>query len=138
MEGDSLYKVVKEISFCYGHRLLNYEGACKNLHGHNAKVEIHLKNERLDARDILFDFTEIKTLIKTWIDQNLDHKLILRKTDPLAQVLIERGEPIFLLEMNPTAEALAKLIFEYGVTQHLPIEEVRFWETESSWASYQR
>ena len=28
-----MYKVTREIHFCYGHRLLNYDGKCRHLHG---------------------------------------------------------------------------------------------------------
>ncbi len=136
MEGNSLYKVCKEIHFCYGHRLMNYEGPCMHPHGHNARVEIHLMGKGLDPRDMLFEFGELKDRVKVWIDETLDHKMLLRRDDPIVRPLRELGEPLFLFDTNPTAEAIAKLIFEHCYEQHLPIEEVRVWETESSWASY--
>ncbi|HLB03050.1 MAG TPA: 6-carboxytetrahydropterin synthase, partial [Nitrospiria bacterium] len=45
-----MYKVTKHILFCYGHRLLNYDGKCKHLHGHNGRVEIELTSPKLDHR----------------------------------------------------------------------------------------
>ena len=33
-----MYRVTRQIDFCYGHRLLNYAGKCKNLHGHNGRA----------------------------------------------------------------------------------------------------
>ena len=44
-----MYQVVKEIHFCYGHRLMNYDGKCAHPHGHNGKIEIELAAPKLDA-----------------------------------------------------------------------------------------
>lgn len=131
-----MYRVCKEIYFCYGHRLLDYDGPCRHLHGHNGKVEIHLQGENLDPRHILHDFGDLKKRIKGWIDEKIDHKMLLRQDDPLVKSLREAGEPMYLFETNPTAEAIAKLIFDYCVSLKLPVEEVRIWETESSYAAY--
>lgn len=138
MEADSLpnYQIIKTIDFCYGHRLLNYEGKCRHLHGHNGRVEIILAAEQLDERGMAYDFLEIKTKIKTWIDQNLDHKMLLNESDPLILILKEAKEPIFLLSGNPTAENIAKLIFEETKRLGLPVIEVKLWETPDSCAVY--
>lgn len=133
-----MFKVAKEIHFCYGHRLMNYDGPCMHPHGHNGKVEIHLSGETLDPLYILLDFSEIKDAVKTWIDDVIDHKMLLRKDDPLVKPLQELGEPVVLFDTNPTAEAIAERIFNYCIDKKLPVEEVRVWETESSWAGYRR
>ncbi|MBI4597529.1 MAG: 6-carboxytetrahydropterin synthase [Candidatus Omnitrophica bacterium] len=131
-----MYSVTKTIQFCYGHRLLNYEGKCRDLHGHNGKVEIELSSEALDRRGMVRDFTEIKRAIQGWIDRNLDHKMILCKDDPVLLLLQQQGEPVFAIEANPTAENLAKLIFDEAQRMGFPVTTVRLWETESSCATY--
>ncbi|MEE9196669.1 MAG: 6-carboxytetrahydropterin synthase [bacterium] len=131
-----MYIVTKQIHFCYGHRLLNYDGNCRWLHGHNGLVEIELAAETLDERGMVYDFTAIKRILKTWIDENLDHKMILNRDDPLVQTLQEHGEPLYLLDENPTAEAIARLIYEESARQGFPVVEVRLWETPTSWAAY--
>lgn len=131
-----MYRVCKEIYFCYGHRLLDYDGPCKHPHGHNGKAEIHLKGERLDPRDILCEFGDVKRIVKGWIDEKLDHKMLLRRDDPLVGPLQELKEPVLLFDTNPTAEVIARLIFDYCREQKLPVEKVRVWETESSYAAY--
>ena len=133
-----MFSVTKVIEFCYGHRLLNYEGKCRHLHGHNGKVEIELGSRTLDRRGMVRDFDEIKRVVQAWIDRELDHKMLLRRDDPVAPLLRERNEPVFLLDDNPTAEAIARLIFDYAVPQGLPVPEVRMWETDRSVASYRR
>ncbi|MBI3326298.1 MAG: 6-carboxytetrahydropterin synthase, partial [Nitrospinae bacterium] len=37
-----MYKITKELHFCYGHRLMDYQGQCAHPHGHNGKIEIRL------------------------------------------------------------------------------------------------
>ena len=107
-------------------------------HGHNARVEILLSGDQLDERHILYEFGDLKELIKNWIDEELDHKMLLRRDDPIVKPLQDLGEPVYLFDTNPTAEAIAKLIYEYCVQKKLPVEEVKVWETDSSWAAYRK
>jgi 6-pyruvoyltetrahydropterin/6-carboxytetrahydropterin synthase len=131
-----MYTVTKQVFFCYGHRLMNYEGKCRHPHGHNGRVEIELQADRLDDKGMVHDFSEIGRVMKGWIDANLDHRMLLRGDDPLVVALEKLGEPVFLMTENPTAEAIAQLIFEQVKLQGFPVTEVRVWETESSFAAY--
>ncbi len=131
-----MFKVTKVIHFCYGHRLLRYEGKCRHLHGHNAKVEIELSSAALDPRGMVVDFNEVKQKLQGWIDTAWDHKLLLHRDDPAIPELARLREPFVTLEANPTAETLARLIFEQARAQGFPISQVRFWETSTSFASF--
>jgi 6-pyruvoyltetrahydropterin/6-carboxytetrahydropterin synthase len=132
-----MYAVTKRIDFCYGHRLLDYDGICKHPHGHNAVAEIEVRTDRLDSRNMVCDFSDIKRLVKGWIDRELDHKMILRHDDPLVKPLAELREPMYLLDSNPTVERIAKLIFDKAVELGLDVVAVRVWETPTSWAVYE-
>jgi 6-pyruvoyltetrahydropterin/6-carboxytetrahydropterin synthase len=131
-----MYLVTKRIEFCYGHRLLDYDGVCKHPHGHNAVAEIDVRTDRLDRRNMVADFSDIKRLVKGWIDRELDHKMILRHDDPLVEPLKTLGEPVFILESNPTIERIAKLIFDTTRELGFQVVAVRVWETPSSFAAY--
>jgi 6-pyruvoyltetrahydropterin/6-carboxytetrahydropterin synthase len=131
-----MFQVTREIRFCYGHRLLNYDGKCKHLHGHNGRAVITLEAERLDALGMVVDFSTIKRVVNGWIDANLDHRMILHKDDPVLPVLKEQGEPFFLLDVNPTAENIARVIFDQVAGEGFPVVEVKLWETEDSFAVY--
>jgi 6-pyruvoyltetrahydropterin/6-carboxytetrahydropterin synthase len=131
-----MYSVTKRLDFCYGHRLLDYDGICKHPHGHNAVAEIEVRTEALDTRNMVVDFTDIKRRIKGWIDRELDHRMILRRDDPLVDALNKLGEPVYLLESNPTVERIARLLFDISREQGLPVSRVTVWETPSSWATY--
>lgn len=132
-----MYSVTKQIEFCYGHRLLDYDGMCKHPHGHNAVAEIEVRTGALDNRNMVCDFSDIKRVVKGWVDRELDHKMILREDDPLVRPLKELGEPVFLVRSNPTVEHIAKLIFDYTREQGFPVVRVTVWETPSSFATYQ-
>jgi 6-pyruvoyltetrahydropterin/6-carboxytetrahydropterin synthase len=131
-----MYRVTREIAFCYGHRLLNYQGKCQHLHGHNGRAIIVLQAPGLDDRGMLVDFTEIKRKVQRWIDENLDHNMLLCRDDPILPVLQKHGERVFIMENNPTAENIARLIFERTAAAGLPVVEVVVWETENCHASY--
>ncbi|HEY3383032.1 MAG TPA: 6-carboxytetrahydropterin synthase [Vicinamibacterales bacterium] len=131
-----MYSVTKRIDFCYGHRLLDYGGVCKHPHGHNALAEIEVRTSTLDNRNMVCDFSDIKRIIKEWIDRELDHKMILRHDDPLVAPLKSLGEPVFIVDTNPTVELIAKLIFTYAKDQGFGVVKVRVWETPTSFATY--
>lgn len=131
-----MYRITKIINFSYGHRLLNYSGKCCNLHGHNGKVEIEIFSEKLNDVGMVVDFVEIKNKIQKWIDDNLDHKMLLSKDDPMVKILKDNNEDVYVMDTNPTAEAIAKLIYDFVVSEKLPVKKVKLWETETSFAVY--
>jgi 6-pyruvoyltetrahydropterin/6-carboxytetrahydropterin synthase len=131
-----MFRVTREIEFCYGHRLLNYEGKCRHLHGHTGRAVITLQGSELDARGMLVDFVEIKRSVQHWIDDHLDHNMLLCRDDPLLPLLRERGERVFEMDCNPTAENIARLIYEHARQAGLPVVEVLLWETEHCAATY--
>jgi 6-pyruvoyltetrahydropterin/6-carboxytetrahydropterin synthase len=131
-----MFRVTREIHFCYGHRLLNYDGKCRHLHGHNGRAVIVLESPQVDRLGMVVEFSEIKRVVSTWINDTLDHKMILHKDDPALAFLRQQGEPIFTLNVNPTAENIAKVIYEYAAAQGFPVVEVHLWETADSFATY--
>lgn len=131
-----MYQATKQIHFCYGHRLLNYAGKCRNLHGHNAKAEITLESDHLDDRAMVVDFDDIERLVKSWVDEHIDHKMLLAESDPLLPILREQGVECYVMQSNPTAEAIARMIYECALSQGFPVVEVTVWETETSFATY--
>jgi 6-pyruvoyltetrahydropterin/6-carboxytetrahydropterin synthase len=85
---------------------------------------------------MVVDFTDIKNAVKGWIDRELDHKMILRHDDPLVKALEALGEPMFVVDSNPTAERIARLIYDTSREHGLKVTRVTLWETPSSWATY--
>ena len=137
-EGTDLYSVTKEIHFCYGHRLLNHRGKCRHLHGHNARAVIRLESESLDPLGMVVDFSDIGDYVKAWLDAEIDHNMLLSREDPALPLLEGAGERVYVTEENPTAEHIARLIYEYVEKGGYPVVEVAIYETESAFASYRR
>ena len=131
-----MHRVTKTIDFCYGHRLLDYDGKCRYLHGHNGQLEVDVESDTLDDLGMVVDFGEVRDVVKGWIDSELDHRMILCERDPLLQTLRDAGEPLYVMAENPTAENIAKHVFNVARKKGLDVTEVRLWETPSSYATY--
>jgi 6-pyruvoyltetrahydropterin/6-carboxytetrahydropterin synthase len=131
-----MYRVTREIHFCYGHRLLHYDGKCRHLHGHNGRAVITVESPRLDSLGMVVDFSRLKRVVSHWIDETLDHKMILHRDDPVLPLLRQQGEPVHVIDVNPTAENIARLIYDFAAAQGFPVVEVRLWETEHCYATY--
>lgn len=132
-----MYLISRQLSFCYGHRLLDYPGKCRWLHGHNGRLRITLQGKELDKLGMLCDFSHIKRSLGAWIDEHIDHKMILHRADPIVGPLQAAGEPIFLLDENPTAENIARLLFRVARELGLPVISVQLWETPDCSAVYE-
>jgi 6-pyruvoyltetrahydropterin/6-carboxytetrahydropterin synthase len=85
---------------------------------------------------MVVDFADVKKIMKNYIDEKIDHKMILFKQDPYIEILKKQNEPLFVMDQNPTAENLAKHLFEIAKDHKLPVVEVRLFETETSIAVY--
>lgn len=93
----SKWIISKDFEFCYGHRVhtqvLNgkyandLKCACRHLHGHEGKMQVHLTADRLDSTGMVTDFRHLEWL-KRWINENIDHQFILDKNDPLYKQII--------------------------------------------------
>lgn len=92
-----MYKLSVTDSFSAAHRLCGYEGACKNLHGHNWVVRVCIIATELDEIGMALDFGVIKKLLSSVLNP-LDHAYL--------------NEVPELAGMNPTSENLAKYIYE--------------------------
>jgi 6-pyruvoyltetrahydropterin/6-carboxytetrahydropterin synthase len=130
------YAVTKSFRFCYAHRLVGDTGKCWHLHGHTAKVEIEVQSNKLDETGMVVNFEVIQQKMGEWIAKELDHRAILYKEDPIAKLLLENGETCVVIDSNPTAENLARLIFQAARREGINASRVRFWESDTSLAEY--
>ena len=93
-----MYTIKVEGAFEAAHRVVNYPGKCDRLHGHNWLVEAEVRGTQLDELGMLVDFKLVKQALKAALDR-FDHRF-LNELEPFASGL------------NPTAENLARVIFE--------------------------
>ena len=92
--------------------------------------------KKLDHRGMVYDFSDVKKRLKEFIDRELDHRMLLREDDPMVAALEGIGERVFLMKENPTAENIAKLIFQEARAKQLPVVAIRLWETPDACAEY--
>ena len=117
--------VSKEFTFDSAHHLHCYDGKCKSLHGHTYKLQVVMSG-RVDHRGISIAFGDIKRITKQSVIDRLDHKYLNEVLPP----------------MNTTAENMVVWIYEEiqkqlqaeGLYPDIELEEVRLWETPTSYA----
>lgn len=115
---------------------MNHQGKCRHLHGHSARVAITLESKSLNDQGMVCDFSEINDFAGKWIDNTLDHNMLLHKDDPILPMLQKAGERVLVVDEHPTAEFLSQMIFEHVAAAGFPVTNVSVWETDSANASY--
>ncbi len=131
-----MYTITKEVYFCYGHRLMNHPGKCRNLHGHSVKASITIKAEQLNEQGMVCDFAEIKNSAEKFINQQLDHNFLLHKDDAIIPLLEQQKERFLAVDEHPPAEVLAKIIYQHLTNTGFQVDKVTLWETASANACY--
>lgn len=131
-----MYIITKEVYFCYGHRLMNHPGKCRNLHGHSVKASISIKQNSLNDQGMVCDFSDVKDCVDGFINKVLDHNFLLHKDDPIIPALVGNNEQFLAIDEHPTAEVLSKMIYQHVKQQGFNVDQVVLWETASANACY--
>ena len=116
-----MFELSVEAHFSAAHHLLNYEGKCENVHGHNWKIEAAIEGKVLDKSGMLIDFKIIKSYLCEVLER-LDHK-DLNSLEEFKNI-------------SPSSENIAKFIYT-ELKEKLPqLKKVSVWETEKAKATY--
>ena len=139
-------RVTKRFHFEMAHILHNYDGVCRNIHGHSYDLEVTVTGEALlqagHPRDgMVIDFHDLKTLVKTHIIDRFDHTLMISTQVPeeQAEALRKSTERICLVEFQPTTENLVAyiaLILGPLMPQGVSLFSIRLAETVTSFAEW--
>ncbi len=120
-----MYQITIETHFSSAHRLIQYNGECERLHGHNWKVFVSVSSETLDSLGMVMDFKILKDKTKALIAK-LDHQY-LNEVPPFNEV-------------NPTTENISKYLFDELSkvinTESIKVSKVEVWESPTCFASY--
>lgn len=140
-----MFKIKRIFRVPIGHRLSKHTGLCKNIHGHNLRIEVELLSFYLDQNDMVMDFSNLKKLVEQIIDK-WDHAMFVNSEDITSGNL--NGKLLAVRYADPTAEVLSKFIYDeleeflpirYDVHSH-PIGpivwQVSIWENDDSCATY--
>ncbi len=138
-----MFFVQCEASFDAAHFLKDYNGKCRNLHGHRWKVLAEAKGEQLQTdrqnRGMVFDFSDLKKALKQMCDA-LDHCLVYEKgslRDSTLAALKEENFAMTEVPFRPTAENLAKYFYDALKAEGFSLHRVEVYETPGNRAAYQ-
>ncbi len=139
-------RITKKFDFEMAHALWNYDGACRNVHGHSYKLFVTVRGEPVvdsrDAKDgMVMDFGDLKQIVREKIVDRFDHSVVVSERAPhdfLGHVeqMFEKYE---LTPFQPTSENL--VLFFVGILQktlpaQLELAALRLYETETSYAEW--
>ena len=139
-------RVTKQFNFESAHALWNYDGKCKNIHGHTYKLFVTvigtpIKDDSSHKLGMVIDFGDLKTIVKTQIVDVFDHAVILNKKAPYKNFINvpEMFERFIATDYQPTCENMV-VHFADIVKKYLPEDvqlfSVRLYETETSYAEW--
>ena len=136
--------------FSAAHRLINgYKGKCRNLHGHNYKLAVALRNDKLDDHDLLIDFDVIKRLFDSYVQDSMDHAVLVSDADTeLLKFVKKEQQRHYIIDggRNTSVEVLAHVLYEKfqqlldteQLQQQVKLHYVKVFETDTAWATYSK
>jgi 6-pyruvoyltetrahydropterin/6-carboxytetrahydropterin synthase len=142
----SKIRVTKEFSFEMAHALWNYDGPCKNVHGHSYRLYVTLIGEPIDDASntkygMVIDFGDLKKIVKREVVNKFDHTVVVssavdkKRLDALNQMF---GN-VMLVDYQPTCEMLIGDIAK-RITPFLPpgvyLHSLKLYETATSYAEW--
>jgi len=135
-----MYQIRIEFTFDSGHRLLDYNGKCAYPHGHTYRAEVFIESQSLNDLGLVYDFTDLKDKIKTWVDENWDHAFLVNSQDSELIAGLGSASLIRLYEFqdeNPSCEVMSRVLYEKTVALcNLVPAKVRLWESVNQYAEF--
>jgi 6-pyruvoyltetrahydropterin/6-carboxytetrahydropterin synthase len=142
----SIIRVTKEFAFETAHVLWNYDGPCRNVHGHSYKLFVTLSGEPINDPEnqkngMVIDFGDLKKLVSKKVVKVFDHAVVIsnmverEKLDALNKMF----DNVLLVDYQPTCENLVADIAD-RINPHLPdkimLHSLRLYETATSYAEW--
>ena len=135
-----MYQIRIEFTFDSGHRLLDYNGKCAYPHGHTYRAEVFIESQSLNDLGLVYDFTDLKDKIKTWVDENWDHAFLVNSQDSELIAGLGSASLVRLYEFqdeNPSCEVMSRVLYEKTVALcNLVPAKVRLWESVNQYAEF--
>lgn len=139
-------RVTKEFHFEMGHVLWNYDGPCRNVHGHSYRLFVTVKgtpsDDRTDPKNgMVMDFTVLKKIVRKEITEVFDHSVVLNNSYDAARIdsLKSFLGNVVLVDYQPTCENLVA-DFSRRISSSLPggvsLYSLKLYETATSYAEW--
>jgi 6-pyruvoyltetrahydropterin/6-carboxytetrahydropterin synthase len=143
---NSTIRVTREFSFEMAHVLRNYDGPCRNVHGHSYRLFVTISGTPVSDNDnpkngMVIDFTELKNIVLKKIVNQFDHSVIVSKDfdrEKMEMMSKTFGNTV-IVEYQPTCENLiadfaARLKNE--MPQGIHLHSLKLYETAKSYAEW--
>jgi 6-pyruvoyltetrahydropterin/6-carboxytetrahydropterin synthase len=138
-------RITKEFKFEMAHALMNYNGPCRNIHGHSYFLYVTIVGEpaqkaQASEDGMLMDFGQLKSIVNKHIVDQLDHALLLNNQTPAAEIAaLKNFNSVVLVAFQPTCENLLidfaarlKPLLPKGISLH----SMKLCETVTSYAEW--
>jgi len=142
----STIRITKIYDFEMAHVLKDYDGPCRNIHGHSYKLHVTVTGSPIADKGspklgMVLDFKDLKAIVKTHIVDRFDHALVINsEMDPVMISSIRKHmENLILVDYQPTCENLVA-DFAGIIIRHLPenvkLHNLCLWETATSYSEW--
>lgn len=142
-----MIRITKIFTFETAHVLYNYDGKCKNMHGHSYKLFVTVKGTPINDLDhpkngMVVDFGDIKKIVKSEILNVWDHAVMLNGNSPhkqLGEDLEQQGHKVIYCDYQPTCE---NMLYDISakIKKQLPetvsLAYLKLHETENSYGEW--
>ena len=139
-------RVTKEFHFEMAHALWNYDGPCKNIHGHSYKLQVTVFGTALSdvnnpKNGMLIDFVDLKKLVNQLIIKQFDHAILINRNADMQSFLTtkEMFDKMLVLDYQPTCENILLDIvnrLKDSFSQNVKLHSIRLYETATSFAEW--
>jgi 6-pyruvoyltetrahydropterin/6-carboxytetrahydropterin synthase len=139
-------RITKEFDFEMAHALWNYDGACRNIHGHSYRLFVTLIGlPNSDSNDpkfgMVIDFKDLKSMVKVPVVDFFDHSLVVYREaeGEILGTIRQMYEKVHVFDFQPTCENLVLHIVNTIQGSMLPgiqLQAVKLYETATSFAEW--
>jgi 6-pyruvoyltetrahydropterin/6-carboxytetrahydropterin synthase len=142
----SIIRVTKEFGFEMAHVLWNYDGPCRNVHGHSYRLFVTLSGAPVEDYEnpkngMVIDFTDLKRIVKDEIISVFDHSVVVNKRYDRSktEMFLNLFGNTVLVDYQPTCENLVE-DFASRIIPCLPqsvkLHSLKLYETSTSFAEW--
>jgi 6-pyruvoyltetrahydropterin/6-carboxytetrahydropterin synthase len=135
-----MYYLSKMFEVPISHRLSKHLGRCHLFHGHNLKISVEIKSEKLNSNDMVMDFSELKKIVNDIIS-SWDHGMFINNCDK--ETIEKLNCDLHTFDCDPTSEVLCEYLYfkmKDSLDTHIDvfIHSISIWETENSKSTFSK
>lgn len=142
-----MIRITKIFTFETAHVLYNYDGKCKNLHGHSYKLFVTVKGTPIDdinhpKNGMVVDFGDIKKIVNEQIVNPWDHAVLINAASPQKELAIDlenQGHKVIRCDFQPTCENMLYEIarrLQNNLPEDIKLAYLKLHETENSYGEW--